>query len=157
MYSSGVQVMFTCFLCDKKLDNKSDYREHMKICVFLSDEGTQLFPCFLCDEEFASKTEYREHLKMCVDISDFTRNNFYEQMGVTVPFNRICCEKNCKNAVDYDHDYDADVKSGVCTIDHQHKNREDREVAEGLVTLASGSSDNLAIYNVTKREISTNT
>ena len=81
--NNAMQVMFTCFLCGKKMDNKCGYREHMKICAFLSDEGTQLFPCFLCREELPNITEYREHLKMCLLNSDCSRKDLCKQTSDT--------------------------------------------------------------------------
>ena len=143
------QVIFTCFLCNKRMHDKSGYREHMKICIFLDDDGVRLFPCFLCGEELQNKTGYREHLKMCLFNSDCSRKNMCkETISDPVPLPCCSCGKKFKNAVEFD----THAEIGVCTVDHRIKieskceeNRETAdEVCETVVNLTSTNNPNMS-------------
>ena len=116
--NTDVPVMFTCFLCGQKMHDKSGYREHMKFCVFINDDGIRFFPCFLCGGESQGKPEYKKHLKMCLFEDDSNaRNNLGEQKVYTMSLPCGFCRKRLKSVVEA-HEH---VDNGHCTIDKHLK------------------------------------
>ena len=143
--SNIVQVVYThtCFLCGRKMHDKDVYREHMKLCSFISDDGVRLFPCVICGEELQSKSEYMKHLEVCFFNSDYGRNHLGEQTSVTEPLSCGSCGRKFINA----NHYDAHVEMGICTIEHFMKiepnyEEHNREVTDELCGVVADLSIN---------------